>query len=191
MKKWHLTLSEVDLISSSRWCVQNAPLQKAWPSPTHPLYVSAATSPKGTKIPTLTRLKSLFAQVPCAVCLFLRMARVKEWAFVQLSFLPLQCGWCPGIAGLQDSVSTRISSTSTAVVGFGCNCSKSLDERFCRLGSESAEVSLEVLQCLSQVLHIHTSALLLPAVLLLSPGDPAPPRLPALQQWAVSVAEGF
>lgn len=70
MKKWHLTLSEVDLISSSRWCVQNAPLQKAWPSPTHPLYVSAATSPKGTKIPTLTRLKSLFAQVPCAVCLF-------------------------------------------------------------------------------------------------------------------------
>lgn len=50
--------------------MQNAPLQKAWPSPTHPLYVSAATSPKGTKIPTLTRLKSLFTQVPCAVCLF-------------------------------------------------------------------------------------------------------------------------
>lgn len=156
------------------------PPQKAWPCPRHPLYLSAATSPKGTKIPTLPILKSLYTQLPCPVWLFLRMVLVKEWEFVQFSFLSLQCGWYPGITGLQDSVSTRIGSTSTAVVGFGCDYSKCLDEQFCRLDSESAEVSLDVLQCLSQVLHFH--AFLLLSVLLLSPGDPAPLRLPALQQ---------
>lgn len=180
MKKWHLALAEVDLSQHQQVVFAKYLLRRLGLAPDNPLYLSAATSPKGTKIPTLPILKSLYTQLPCPVWLFLRMVLVKEWEFVQFSFLSLQCGWYPGITGLQDSVSTRIGSTSTAVVGFGCDYSKCLDEQFCRLDSESAEVSLDVLQCLSQVLHFH--ALLLLSVLLLSPGDPAPLRLPALQQ---------